>query len=259
MSVVALVPAAGRGERLGLGVAKAFVPVGDRPLLWHAVCGVLAAGCVDVVVVAAPEPDLDRAADVLTPFGGAVVVVAGGSDRIESVRLALYRADAMLAAVEAVLVHDAARALAPPGVFTAVVAAVRAGRDAVVPVLPLVDTVKQVDASGRVSATVDRTTLRSVQTPQGFAPDVLRRAHAAALTAAVAAAGGAPRAARARAAGDGVALPAVTDDAGLVEAIGEPVYTVPGHPAAFKITTEFDLALAEMLLARAHAGGGQLR
>ena len=226
MSVVALVPAAGRGERLGMDVAKAFVPIAGQPLLLHAVRGVLAAGCVDAVVVAVPPADVDRSTAVLSPLGPAVSVVAGGSTRVESVRLALRRADTLLPAIDVVLVHDAARAFTPPDVFAAVVAAVRAGRPAVVPVLPLVDTVKQVDGAGRVVSTVDRSSLRSVQTPQAFAPDVLRRAHS----------------------GDGRC--AVTDDAGLVEAIGEPVHAVPGHAHALKITTPFDLAVAEAVLTR---------
>jgi 2-C-methyl-D-erythritol 4-phosphate cytidylyltransferase len=208
-----------------MNVAKAFVPLAGEPVLWHAVRGVLAAGCVDTVVVAAPASDLDRATDALVSFGAAVSVVAGGSTRTESVRLALERADALLPDIDVVLVHDAARALTPPSVFQAVVKAVRAGAAAVVPALPLVDTVKQVDGVGRIVSTVDRSRLRSVQTPQGFAPDVLRRAHAA---------GG----------------PEVTDDAGLVEAMGEPVLAVAGDPMAFKITTAFDLAMAEAVLAR---------
>jgi 2-C-methyl-D-erythritol 4-phosphate cytidylyltransferase len=217
-----------------MGVAKAFVPLDDQPLLWHAVCGVMAAGCVDAVVVAVPPPSVDCAAELLASFGGAVAVVAGGLDRVRSVRFALDHAGALRPGIEVVLVHDAARALTPPAVFAAVVAAVRAGHGAVVPVVPLVDTVKRVDAAGRVLDTVDRSTLRAVQTPQGFAPDVLRRAHAAVAGPAGSADGAGVR---------------VTDDAGLVEACGEPVHTVPGDQLAFKITTPFDLAVARALLA----------
>ena len=222
-----------------MDVAKAFVPIAGRPLLWHAVRGVLAAGCVDAVVVAAPASDLDRARALLAPLGpGVSSVVAGGASRVESVRLALACADGLVPEIDVVLVHDAARAFTPAAVFAAVVAAVRSGRGAVVPALPLVDTVKRVEGAGVIVSTVDRSTLRSVQTPQGFAPDVLRRAHA----------------------GDSGA---VTDDAGLVEALGEPVHTVPGDPAAFKITTPYDLALAEALLAggwaEAQVTGGTAR
>src|SRR2546428_36662 len=159
MSVVALVPAAGRGERLGGSVPKALVPVRGEPLLVHAVRGLLASGCVDRVVVAAPASDVDTADRVLA--GLDAVTVPGGLSRTESVRLA------MLAAGEAtiVLVHDAARAFTPPEVIRAVVEAVKGGAPAVIPVLPVADTVKRVDAAGVVVATLDRSALRIVQTP----------------------------------------------------------------------------------------------
>jgi 2-C-methyl-D-erythritol 4-phosphate cytidylyltransferase len=222
-----------------MDVAKAFVPISGRPVLWHAVHGVFAAGCVDAVVVAAPAAELDRARDVLAPFGSSVSVVAGGPSRVESVRLALalVLANESLSGLDVVLVHDAARAFTPPAVFAAVVAAVRAGHRGVVPVIPLVDTVKRVDGDGVIMSTVDRSTLRSVQTPQGFAPDVLRRAYSSW-------------------AGRGGGPDPVTDDAGLVEALGEPIHTVPGAAEAFKITTPLDLALAEALMAREATAAG---
>lgn len=162
----------------------------------------------------------DQARSVLADAGDRVRIVTGGAERSDSVRCAL---DAVPDA-EVVLVHDAARCLAPFEVIRAVVEAVRAGQHAVVPVLPVVDTIKQVDSDGRVVSTVDRSTLRVVQTPQGFAADLLRRAHRSASA-------------------------VVTDDAGLVERMGETVTTVPGHPHAFKITTPFDLAVAEAVAA----------
>jgi 2-C-methyl-D-erythritol 4-phosphate cytidylyltransferase len=135
---------------------------------------------------------------------------------------------AALAAVpagpEIVLVHDAARALTPPELVESVAAAVRCGHGGVIPVLPVVDTVKEVDAGERVLGTVDRAALRAVQTPQGFRRSVLTAAH--------------------EAAGD-----PLTDDAGLVEKLGVPVVCVPGSELALKITRPFDLALAEHLLA----------
>jgi 2-C-methyl-D-erythritol 4-phosphate cytidylyltransferase len=221
MSVVALVPAAGRGERLGGRVPKALVPVRGEPLLVHAVRGLLAAGCVDRVVVAAPAADLDTAIGALAAAGLDALVVAGGPSRTESVRLALHAAGEPTV----VLVHDAARAFTPGEVIRSVVAAVTAGAPAVIPVLPVADTVKQVDASGVVVDTPDRVGLRVVQTPQGFAAEVLRRAYEASQNG------------------------AATDDAGLVERIGVPVSTVPGHPNAMKITTPLDLAIAEAVLA----------
>ncbi len=220
MSVVALVPAAGAGTRLGSAEPKAFVPLNGIPLVVRAVRGLLDSAVVDHVVVAAPADSVPSAQDLLD---GLATVVAGGADRSASVRAALALADQRHSELEIVLVHDAARALAPASLVRDLVAAVRSGCAAVVPVLPLVDTVKWVDGSGRVSGTPDRGTLRAVQTPQAFAADVLRRACA------------------------GVSGSA-TDDAGLVEALGVPVHTIPGHPLAFKITTPWDLELAERLV-----------
>lgn len=217
--MVALVPAAGSGLRLGAALPKAFVPLAGRALLCRAVDGLLASGRVDRVVVAVAA-DQVVAASVLLAGSDRVTLVTGGAERSDSVRAALDTA----ADADVVLVHDAARCLTPPAVVSAVVAAVAAGAGAVIPVLPVSDTVKRVDPEGVVMATVDRTALRIVQTPQGFDAGLLRRAYAAA------------------------AGPA-TDDAGLVERLGEPVHTVPGHPHAFKITTPFDLAVAEALVA----------
>ena len=217
-AVTALVPAAGRGVRLGADVPKAFVALCGRSLLWRAVHGLLESGCIDEVVVAVAAEDAGHAADALAGVDR-VRFVTGGAQRSDSVRAAL---DAV-PGIDVVLVHDAARCLTPASVIRDVVAAVRAGHSAVVPVLPVTDTVKQVDAGGSVVSTVDRSALRVAQTPQGFDAALLRRAHAA---------NGAP----------------ATDDAGLVERLGERVMTVPGHPHAFKITTPFDLAVAEAVL-----------
>ncbi len=139
--------------------------------------------------------------------------------------------------IEVVLVHDAARALAPPSLFAAVILAVRGGHGAVVPGMPVSDTVKQVGPGGEVVATLERSALRAVQTPQGFTREVLDRAHAGSGTAGGGTAGsGTPRCGTA------------TDDAGLVERLGLRVHVVDGDPLAFKITTPLDLAVAECLL-----------
>jgi 2-C-methyl-D-erythritol 4-phosphate cytidylyltransferase len=127
------------------------------------------------------------------------------------------------AEVEIVLVHDAARALTPVALIEAVAAAVRSGAPAVIPVLPVVDTIKEVGPDEVVLGTVDRSALRSVQTPQGFRHRVLAAAHAAATD-------------------------PLTDDAGLVELVGLPVTCVPGSDLALKITRPLDLILAEALL-----------
>jgi 2-C-methyl-D-erythritol 4-phosphate cytidylyltransferase len=225
--VAALVPAAGQGVRLAAGMPKAFVPLCGRPLLWHCVQGLLASGCVDVVVVAVGAQHHDQARAAVAAVGDRVRIVTGGVYRCDSVRVALRT----VPDVEVVLVHDAARCLTPVSVIQAVVQAVLAGQQAVVPVLTVVDTIKQVDPDGRVVGTLDRAALRVVQTPQGFAGDLLRRAHQAPSG-------------------------PVTDDAGLVEALGATVTTLPGHPHAFKITTPFDLVLAEVVAGARAAGPG---
>ncbi len=216
--VAALVPAAGQGVRLAAGMPKAFVPLLGRPLLWHCVQGLLASGCIGRVVIAVGEHHHDQARAALTEAGDAVRIVTGGVHRSDSVRAALHS----VPDAEVVLVHDAARCLTPVSVIHAVAHAVLAGQLAVVPVLTVADTIKRVDSDDRVVSTLDRAALRIVQTPQGFSGELLRRAHL-------------------RASGP------ATDDAGLVEALGVPVITVPGHPYAFKITTPFDLAVAEMV------------
>ncbi|MFC6010053.1 2-C-methyl-D-erythritol 4-phosphate cytidylyltransferase [Nocardia lasii] len=229
--VVALVPAAGRGVRLGELTPKAFVPVGGTAMFRLAVDGLIASGAVDRIVVVVPAELVDAATALLptTPLTGGspaavpVQVVVGGTERTDSVRAGIAAApDAAF-----YLVHDAARALTPPPLIARVADALRAGSQAVVPALPVVDTVKSVDADGIVTGTPDRAGLRAIQTPQGFAADLLRRAYATPGTA--------------------------TDDASLVERLGVDVRTIAGDPLAFKITTPLDLRLAEALLAEANA------
>ncbi len=225
MTVVAVVPAAGRGERLGLGLPKALAPLGGRAMVARAVDGLFAAGVEAVVVVHPPGGEVVMA-DALGDLP--VVLVAGADDRVGSVAAALPM---LPDDADVVLVHDAARCLCPASVVRAVIEAVRAGHVAVVPAMAVADTLKRTVDGGRVVASVDRAGLASVQTPQGFAPATLRAAHA--------------RAQELREAGR--AIPA-TDDAGLVEDLGETVVTVPGDPRAFKVTTPLDLAMAEALV-----------
>ncbi len=142
------------------------------------------------------------------------VVVAGGATRSESVRAGLA---ALPADVEYVLVHDGARPGADAALFLRVIDALRSGADAVVPGIAVIDTIKQVDRN-MVVGTVDRSSLVAVQTPQGFAVDKLRSAHASE--------------------GD------ATDDAGLIEDLGGSVVVVEGNEANAKITTERDLVIA---------------
>ena len=255
MTIVAILTAAGSGRRLGHAVPKALVELVGVSLVMRSARALVSAragddcgpdcsagrseapvdspdrsGLVGLVVVTAPADQLEAFAAVLggEVDGVRVLVVAGGPTRQASVAagLAAVRVDA-----EVILVHVAARALVPPGLVARVVAAVRAGHAAVVPGLQVTDTIKRVDGAGAVVETLFRDGLRAVQTPQGFTSDVLTRAHAAGAH---------------RSAVDGCAA---SDDAGLVEAIGEPVWVVDGHEDAFKITTRRDLALAGLVLA----------
>jgi 2-C-methyl-D-erythritol 4-phosphate cytidylyltransferase len=217
--VAVLVPAAGAGLRLGPGAPKALRLLDGEPLLVHAIRRVAAAPSVRLIVVAAPAADVEAVRDLLASVAP-VTVVAGGAERQESVGLALA---AVPDEVAIVLVHDAARALTPPTLIESVAAAVRDGLPAVIPVLPVVDTIKEVGPGEVVLGTADRSVLRSVQTPQGFRHDVLAAAHAAATD-------------------------PLTDDAGLVEKAGLPVTCVPGSEFAMKITRPLDLILAAALL-----------
>lgn len=228
----ALVPAAGRGERLGPGTPKALRMLSGQPMLVHAVHALSEARVVEIVVVAAPADQVDEVRALLDQheFAADVLVVAGGETRQESVARALL---ALPQDIDTVLVHDAARPLAPPELVSAVAAAVRAGHAACVPGLPVVDTVKEVDAASDVVATPDRSVLRAIQTPQGFDRAVLQAAHAEV---------------------DLDTVPA-TDDAALAEARGVRVHVIPGHEEAFKVTRPIDLLLAEAVLARRRASG----
>ncbi|WP_408907261.1 2-C-methyl-D-erythritol 4-phosphate cytidylyltransferase [Streptomyces cavernicola] len=237
----AVIPAAGRGVRLGPGAPKALRTLGGTPMLIHAVRAMAASRAVSLVVVVAPA---DGAAEVKSlladhslPERTDFLVVPGGDTRQESVRAGI---DALPPEITTVLVHDAARPLVPVDTVDAVVETVQSGAPAVVPALPLADTVKEVEpavergAPEPVVATPARARLRAVQTPQGFDRDVLVRAH------------------------DTVELngEGATDDAGMVEQLGLPVVVVPGHEEAFKVTRPLDLVLAEAVLARRRKNDG---
>jgi 2-C-methyl-D-erythritol 4-phosphate cytidylyltransferase len=209
MAVVGIVPAAGRGERLGSDGPKAFVACAGRPLVeWS--LDVLEAVC-DRVVLAVPE-GWDTGDDR----------VVGGAVRSASVRAALAAAPEATIAV----VHDAARPLITRELAERCIARVREGWAGAIAAAPMTDTVKEADATGRVVRTLDRSVLWRIQTPQVFAADMLRRALDV----------------------PDEVLAAATDDASLVEALGGSVCVVEAPLENIKVTTPLDLEFAATLL-----------
>ena len=221
MSVWALLVAAGSGERLGEERPKAFARLGELPLLAESLRRLDESGWIDAIVVAVPaeweEPAILLAEEISA--SKVTACVTGGATRAESVRAALAEVpdDALV-----VLVHDAARPLVSDAVLERVLAPLSEGWEAVVPGLPLADTIKRVDGD-RVLETVDRTGLVAVQTPQAFLLTTLRAAH------------------------DGDSA-GVTDCASLVEARGVRVKVVPGDAKLLKVTSPADLELVQAWL-----------
>ena len=216
---VAIVLAAGGGERLGLPIPKAFVELGGRPMLAHAASAALACPGIAALIVVVPA-GWEQVANEHLDLVGPHTVVEGGDSRQASVRAALDVAPSDAAVL---LCHDAARPFASVALFGAVLSALD-GVDGVVPVVPVADTVKRIRGD-LVDRTEDRAVLALAQTPQAFDALALREAHA-------------------RAESDGVE---VTDDASALELAGFRVRTIPGDPVNFKITTAEDLARAELV------------
>ncbi len=235
MSTYAILTAAGSGSRLGSELPKALVPLRGLPLVVHAAERLAASGVVDTIVVTAPAAHVDQMRAVLAHWKIDAEVVAGGPSRQASVACGL---DAVPTSAKIVLVHDAARALAPADLIARIVREVRAGRDGVIPGMPVTDTIKQVqpnpDGLGAqlITATIPRSNLVVVQTPQGFNADLLRSVHAAAQEQSL------------------DESTAATDDAALLAAAGHQVWSVTGDERALKITTAHDLAVAGLLLSR---------
>ena len=214
MSVWAILAAAGSGDRLGADRPKAFVRLGDQPLLGESLRRLDESGWIDAIVVAAP-PGWEEPAILLAEELGCSKVsscVTGGATRGESVKLALAEVPKDAAVV---VVHDAARPFVDDAVIERVLAALNEGWDGAVPGLLVPDTIKRVERE-RVVETIDRESLRAVQTPQAFVAEVLRRAYE----------------------GD---VSAASDCASLVEAGGGRVKVVPGDPRLAKITDAEDL------------------
>lgn len=222
--IAAVIVAAGRSERLGGAVPKQFLDLGGLPVLEWSLRSFHAHPAIGAVVAVVPLEEAEGPPPWLAAAAArGIRLVAGGRTRAESVVRGVAGAPADAVAL---LVHDGARPFAGASLIARVAAAART--TAVIPVLPVVDTIKRVDAGGRVVATVDRGALRRAQTPQGFPGPLLRRLHAAGS--------------------DAVAAVDVTDDALLCERAGHPVDTVGGDPLNLKITGPRDLRYARWLV-----------
>lgn len=226
METLAVLVAAGRGERMGASRPKAFLEMAGEPMLLRAARTLVACPSVDALVAVVPRQELEHARALLEPLAKLRAVVPGGARRQDSVLEGLKQAPDGFDGV--VLVHDAARPLVEPELVAAVLAKARE-TGAAVPLLPVRDTLKRVGEDGQVVATVERGTLFAAQTPQGFRFSLLVRAYEAAFR-------------------DRVTL---TDEAMAVERLGETVAAVPGSETNRKLTTPEDLAWAEGVLRRA--------
>ena len=206
----AIIAAAGMGHRLGANLPKSLVKLIDKTLLEHAVANL--APVAQLLIVTAPAGYENEYKKLL---GEEVEVITGGVLRSDSIRIAIAKIPNNY---EYVLVHDAARALASTRLASEVINQLIRGQQAVIPTLEVIDTIKEVDNQGYVRNTLNRASLKIVQTPQGFNRSVLERAHQASEDA--------------------------TDDAALVEALGIKVKTIAGEDQAFKITTKGDIKTA---------------
>jgi 2-C-methyl-D-erythritol 4-phosphate cytidylyltransferase len=223
MQALAILVAAGRGERMGQGRPKAFLELAGQALVLRSARAFDEAPSVGAIVAVVPQTEVETARTLLAPLGKLRGVVRGGERRQDSVLAGLQEAPTGFDGV--VLVHDAARPLVDVALVEAV-AREAAGSGAALPVLPVLDTVKRV-RDGLVLETLDRGELGAAQTPQGFRYALLVEAYEAAFRDRL----------------------TVTDEAMAVERLGAPVRAVPGSHRNRKITTPEDLAWAEGVLA----------
>jgi 2-C-methyl-D-erythritol 4-phosphate cytidylyltransferase len=211
----AIIPAAGSGDRLGASIPKALVIINGKTLIQRAVESLLPH--VEEVIIAAPK-DFELEISGLFAENKKIKVIPGGEVRSKSVAAALSQVNENS---DYILVHDAARCFASEAQTMRVIAALLSGDHAVVPGIEVIDTIKVIDSNNFAESTPKRSTLRAVQTPQGFSARILHRAHESGNDA--------------------------TDDAALVEALGIPVRVVAGELSAHKITTPADLEWAKRL------------
>ena len=244
-----VVTAAGSGQRLGADMPKALVPVGGKPILAHAINSVRSLPQVAGIVITCPAGQEKIFRDTVaeaqpftsdtSPPDTPILWVAGGASRQASVYAGLqaivqYQTEHADEGDPIVLIHDAARCLTPASVFHRVAMSVAHTGEATIAAVPVTDTLKQVQADSTTQAhvvrTIDRTTMRAVQTPQGFYLSHIVGLH---------------EAAQARGADENSAA---TDDAGLAEQAGDPVRVVEGSALGMKITTAADIRYAAYLL-----------
>jgi 2-C-methyl-D-erythritol 4-phosphate cytidylyltransferase len=231
--VVALVPAAGRGLRMGGSVPKQFLSLGGEPLIVQSLRTLQASAVVDQIVLAVPLADVEYCENEIVSryrFTKVGKVVAGGSERQDSVRYALAQ---IPSDTEIVLIHDAVRPFVTQRMIEEVVAAARKEGAAII-ALPMRDTVKQVRTDGTIERTVDRTPLWLAQTPQAFRRELIETAHK-------------------KAHAEGIRA---TDDAFLVEWLGYSVAVVEGSGENIKVTRPEDLVIGEAILASRITGSG---
>jgi len=210
----AIIAGAGLGHRLGAQIPKALIQIDGVTLIERAFTAL--STVVDEIVITAPAGYEEQFRAIV---GESATVITGGVLRSDSVNLALK---SLSPSTKYVLVHDAARALATSELASRILHELQSGESAVIPALSVIDTIKEVDRDGYVRNTPDRSSLKAVQTPQGFAVEVLKRAHEESQDA--------------------------TDDAALVEALGIKVKTIPGEARAMKITNPEDIATAVTMI-----------
>jgi 2-C-methyl-D-erythritol 4-phosphate cytidylyltransferase len=223
-----LIAAAGSGRRMGADRNKLLLPLAGRPLIAWTLDAAMEAERISWIGLVGQEVDRDDIVSLLNNVQKPVVWIQGGSTRQESVLRGL---DALPEQAEHVLIHDGARCLAEPVLFDrCAVALEQVG--ALIAATPVTDTIKKVKSDGLIQETPLRSELWAAQTPQGFSVDQLRQGHAEALKKGW----------------------TVTDDASLYERLGWPVRVLDAGPSNIKVTTPFDLTVAEAVLALRRSG-----
>ena len=223
-----LIAAAGSGRRMGADRNKLLLPLAGRPLIAWTLDAAMEAERISWIGLVGQEVDRDDIVSLLNNVQKPVVWIQGGSTRQESVLRGL---DALPEQAEHVLIHDGARCLAEPDLFDRCAVALEQG-GALIAATPVTDTIKKVNGDGLIQETPLRSELWAAQTPQGFSVDQLRQGHAEALKKGW----------------------TVTDDASLYERLGWPVRVLDAGPSNIKVTTPFDLTVAEAVLALRRSG-----